>query len=788
MMPIPFNPTTRFFNKSEIVDVGELMLASFSLNGSSFTNTIQESTWWMGEKYDGVRCCWNSKRSKFYSRHGRELTLSSNIKKLLPSFFLDGELWCGRGLFNLAFMLCNGLAEYGAWNILRFIVFDVPSYEFRDLPFENRYYRVMEKIQPDNPFSIVAARALCIDGTHLGAATQGVIETRGEGMILRKMHSLYLPGRNPDLIKFKDAFGDREGLVVQIDDGIFHIMLLGGQVFTVPESSIKTEPLPACGDVVTFSYEIRSRKELPENPVISRIRLDISWEEVLANYSEDLFAEEFAENREFATHSKGYWTRANMRSFLESFAKKLNLNPLRADSWYKIPSKFLYKFKNGRTIMQKFGGYAMTLLSLFPDIGLDPNLLPESWRKTHKRRRFFEIFAEKNDFDPLVPENWYSQAKSKILSEEGAHTVLFYHFGSVSRALVDLFPEIGLQRSGFSHKGIWTAAERRQFFIDFAKKYKFDPFKAENWYSQSRDRFLSIEGARTVLSYHKGNASTALMDLFPELGIKKRVTFFHGASRNAAERRKAFENFAKRHEFDPLNPEKWSEKSHVIRTSKDVRAILAFFHDNVAKALMSIFPEVAWEKSLYYQRVFIRGLWKNASHRRRFFLNFAKANKFDPQDPTNWRLHLKKLKLSKHAMNVLAYHGNSATKALSDLFPELSWDSLASRQVFNGTWQIETQRRRFFENFALEHRFDPLVAESWYLKTRKVLAAKNSQKVLSYHGNSVTQALQDLFPDVSWESSKYYQKMFFRDTSWHDSIYEQFMESVDAQSSKKLYS
>jgi hypothetical protein len=32
-----------------------------------------------------------------------------------------------------------------------------------------------------------------------------------------------------------------------------------------------------------------------------------------------------------------------------------------------------------------------------------------------------------------------------------------------------------------------------------------------------------------------------------------------------------------------------------------MRAILAYYNDNVAKALMNIFPEVAWEKSLYYQ-------------------------------------------------------------------------------------------------------------------------------------------------------------------------------------------
>jgi hypothetical protein len=72
------------------------------------------------------------------------------------------------------------------------------------------------------------------------------------------------------------------------------------------------------------------------------------------------------------------------------------------------------------------------LLDLFPNIGLDPSefLLqcmylfiplavltiinqPDSWKN---RRRFFENYAKENGFDPLNPENWYLQAREKIIS------------------------------------------------------------------------------------------------------------------------------------------------------------------------------------------------------------------------------------------------------------------------------------------------------------------------------------------------------------------------------------
>ena len=35
---------------------------------------------------------------------------------------------------------------------------------------------------------------------------------------------------------------------------------------------------------MTYSYEVQSRRELPVNPEICRIRTDLSWEEVVANF------------------------------------------------------------------------------------------------------------------------------------------------------------------------------------------------------------------------------------------------------------------------------------------------------------------------------------------------------------------------------------------------------------------------------------------------------------------------------------------------------------------------
>ena len=41
--------------------------------------------------------------------------------------------------------------------------------------------------------------------------------------------------------------------------------------------------------------------------------------------------------------------------------------------------------------------------------------LAELWNDPISRRKYFENYARANDFDPLVPDNWYSQSKDKIV-------------------------------------------------------------------------------------------------------------------------------------------------------------------------------------------------------------------------------------------------------------------------------------------------------------------------------------------------------------------------------------
>lgn len=66
----------------------------------------------MGEKYDGIRCCWSPAADSLYpatlggggggmnffdgqrySRFGQELVVLDDISNSFPNIFIDGEVW-----------------------------------------------------------------------------------------------------------------------------------------------------------------------------------------------------------------------------------------------------------------------------------------------------------------------------------------------------------------------------------------------------------------------------------------------------------------------------------------------------------------------------------------------------------------------------------------------------------------------------------------------------------------------------------------------------------------------
>jgi len=283
------------------------------------------------------------------------------------------------------------------------------------------------------------------------------------------------------------------------------------------------------------------------------------------------------------------------------------------------------------------------------------------------RRNFFISYADENRFDPLIAKNWYIQSKDKITAHTGASTVLMYYNNSVSRALKDVFPNIGLKKSKLTDRFLWYDVEnRRKFFERYAKQNKFDYSVPENWYLQSREKIMAVKGASSIINYHNKDLSRSLMDLFPNIGLQK--SKFQGPylEHDITHRKNFFVNFAEENAFDPLYPDNWYKQvKEKIMSTKGASTVMLHYNRSLSKALTDVFPDIGLQKAKFNDRF----VWSNEENRRKFFERYARQNGFDPLVARNWQLHsTSHIRATKGGTGVLQYHGNTVSRALVDLF------------------------------------------------------------------------------------------------------------------------
>eukprot|EP00026_Physarum_polycephalum_P001070 Phypoly_transcript_01071.p1 GENE.Phypoly_transcript_01071~~Phypoly_transcript_01071.p1 ORF type:complete len:1197 (-),score=193.28 Phypoly_transcript_01071:69-3659(-) len=746
--PPSLNPQINFLPAHEVPEIGEAMLAHLPDTHSMVYDSLESGTnWWLGEKYDGIRCLWNPLKGVLYGRRGGLLNLQDNIENKLAQIpiFLDGEMWNGRGMYLDTHKILFGDEDPEiSWLFFRIVAFDVPCNQ--SMTYEDRYTDLLQ-ISSSHEFIILASRMLCTQKRELSQAMKSIIRDGGEGVILQKPGSLYTSGRSGDLMKLKATAGDSEALVICAAGREFTLQLPNGISFKVTQNF---EPgyTPKLGDIVTFEHDTFSRRDVPINPKIVRIRKDMNWEHVVYDYRQNM------RGRLAFARPSDLWMANNLeniKAMLENHVKKKNKDPALPETWYplswsdfsslKLPS-FLFHYS-----------YVKVIMKLFPDIGLVSNKFQNIyggfWHSVKNRKLFFDGFAARNGFDPLIASNWYNIAH-KISSAKGYKLVLDHYQGSLIRALVHIYPDIGLQIHKFEAI-LWAKASNRNFFFDyFAGLMGFDPHVKENWYSVTRDQLSKLKGLKAVLAYHKKSFIRALLSLYPNIGLDK--TKFSilpaGYWSNPTNRRHFFDTLARNKNFDPLAPENWySLDKDSFQDNKDLNAVLRYYDGKVEIALVSLYPEIGIDISkfaLNFEK------WSKLSKRLQYFKDFAETHNFDPHVPENWYSFSRELQSNKDMHQILTHHKESLPQALIDLFPRLE---LEKKETENFYWAKDENRKRFFDSFAEANGFDANVPENWYSVAKETLQKhKGFQSVVSYHKGSYKSALLDLYPSIGLQA------------------------------------
>ena len=162
------------------------------MSGNDWTGQ-DVSGWFASEKLRGWRLLWTGK--EYVLRGGGILDVPDCWLRGMPPIALDGELYAGRhpneGRVKSA-------VANGRWDELSFHPFDVPVV---GLSVEAAQKQLSAIKLPDHCHIVKFTR---IKSTRAALEMmQGIVAAGGEGAMLRRPHSVYVPYRTDDLLKMK---------------------------------------------------------------------------------------------------------------------------------------------------------------------------------------------------------------------------------------------------------------------------------------------------------------------------------------------------------------------------------------------------------------------------------------------------------------------------------------------------------------------------------------------------------------------------------------------------------
>jgi len=214
---------------------------------------------WMSEKFDGVQGIWDG--TTLRTKTGNEIAAPEWWTKHLPKRKLIGELWIGRGCFDLtrSIVMSKNPDDAQYWDDIRFIVFDAcgdvtgPYAEnVKHLPINNKA-QVMDFYQ-------------------------GVLNSGGEGVVFmtasgERFKQIPIKDDDGQLIGYKKGRGRNSGRI-----GTFILKLRSGRKLNLGnglDDTLREKP-PALGSIIKFTYRGLTSTGLPRFAAFSGVRAETS--------------------------------------------------------------------------------------------------------------------------------------------------------------------------------------------------------------------------------------------------------------------------------------------------------------------------------------------------------------------------------------------------------------------------------------------------------------------------------------------------------------------------------
>jgi len=241
---------------------------------------MEISGWFMSEKLDGVRACWNGKN--LISRTGKIFSAPAWFTEDFPAIVLDGELWVGRQQFSDALSVVRRKLPHDGWKNIIYMIFEAPQapggFEER-IELAQRWF-----LEHPTPYADVINQEICRDEKHLLQRLREVEDLNGEGLILRKPGSAYVAGRSHFMLKVK-TFSEAEAVVMKHLPGngrnkgrlgSILVELPDGKRFAIGSGFSDEDRLnpPPIGSTITFKHQGFTKNGIPRFAFFKAVRED----------------------------------------------------------------------------------------------------------------------------------------------------------------------------------------------------------------------------------------------------------------------------------------------------------------------------------------------------------------------------------------------------------------------------------------------------------------------------------------------------------------------------------
>lgn len=252
------------------------------MHGITFDSPVNLAEYYVSEKLDGVRAYWDGRH--LWSRSGLLIKAPVSLVNELPSIPLDGELWLGRGNFNLV----SGLIQRNdptnsLWNQVSFAIFDLPNHTGI---FYERYralanlFPIPEQASLNYPVFAIPQRTLDSEQELLDYLSE-VTEKGGEGLMLHKLINPYTFTRTENVLKLKPTHYTRATVLGYTEGtgkytgkvGALHVSSEQGVEFFVGSGltdAMRTTP-PEVGSQVCIKHNGLTVNNKPRFPRYSRL-------------------------------------------------------------------------------------------------------------------------------------------------------------------------------------------------------------------------------------------------------------------------------------------------------------------------------------------------------------------------------------------------------------------------------------------------------------------------------------------------------------------------------------